>query len=280
MRLGILLGVAAASLLLFRARRRQRALAFTLAARAHLGLRPTLVAGHAPHSVPPLQPSLTVVYASIRKQCDEKAEGWPHAEAMRSKCSAVGATGRLRPPAFDDGHGPIGAYAMLRDPPAQTMLRWCRDAFFQLVGELKSTLAPAQRDEFDNLLWWNDAGSYHICVSVFHEHPSLLADEDKSKWRPVDGPLRARLIEQLRASTCALSAPQLTLDSLSITADGAFIAGFCDDEAGSFGTLKGTTAACGQAAMGGELTSRPKKLIHVTHRRLLGCPIAISADCG
>ena len=88
----------------------------------------------------------------------------------------------------------------------------------------------------------------------------------------MDEELGAVLAAALRDATSGLPAPLLHLDSLSITSDGAFIAGFCDDRLGSFAHLRAVATATGQATLGGELTSRPKALIHVTLGRLLGAP--------
>lgn len=147
------------------------------------------------------------------------------------------------------------------------------------MDELVAGLPPGeQRTELSRMLWVVDERSYHICVSVFHEHPSLLPEEERRKWRRVDERLGERLAAALRASTGALAPPTLQLDSLSITADGAFIAGFVDDAHGAFAALRAAAGRCGEETIGGELTSRPKALIHVTLGRLLGVPAALSDE--
>jgi hypothetical protein len=174
-------------------------------------------------ALPNVAVSLPALYANIRKQCDEKANGWPHAASMLAKCTRD-ASGAPRPPAFSDGDGPIGAYAMLTTDDNLAVLRWCREGFDAFVDELVAGLPPGeQRTELSRMLWVVDERSYHICVSVFHEHPSLLPEEERRKWRRVDERLGERLAAALRASTGALAPPTLQLDSLSITADGAFI---------------------------------------------------------
>ena len=112
---------AATALLLLNARRRRH---------------PPLTSVESPPSV-----DLPSIYANIRKQCDEKADGWPHAESVLAKCT-LDASGAPHPPAFDDGHGPIGAYAMLQTPDNLDVLRWCRQAFETFVHDVKRVLEP------------------------------------------------------------------------------------------------------------------------------------------
>lgn len=229
----------------------------------------------------PIGGGLSAVYRNLRVQANEKAEGWPHADAMRSKLVEMAdwKDSRLQPPEFSDGHGPIGAYSMFRSVEQLRVLRFCKQAFDRFLDELKLILTPEQQPEFERLLWVNAERSYHTCVSVFHEHPSLLTSEaDQAKWRPVQGELLKQLAAALRQTTAKHnSAPTLTLDSLCVTADGAFIVGFVDDERGTFAALRESTAACAKATIGGELTSRPKSLIHVTLGRILGMPAGLSA---
>lgn len=234
-----------------------------------------LVAAARRKAASPPYGELASVYANIRKQADERALGWPHAEAMLSKCT-LDAAGRPHPPAFTDGHGPIGAYAMLRSRENLELLRWCREAFDAFVSDLRQCLPPNTHQEFDRMLWVNAEWSYHSCVTVFHEHPSLLSEVERAKWQPVDATLAARLACELREATSGLASPALELDSLSVTADGAFIVGFTDDRANSFQALRVAAAACGQATIGGQLTSRPKALIHVTLGRVLGAPAGLT----
>jgi len=119
----------------------------------------------------------------------------------------------------------------------------------------------------------------HTCVTVFHEHPSLLSEAgEKAKWRPVDAALATRLAEAVRLRTGRVSPPLLTLDSLSICADGAMIAGFRDDADGAFAELRAASSVAALATLGGELTSRPKALIHVTLGRVLGMPADLTED--
>ena len=219
---------------------------------------------------------LRKMYANIRAEADKKADEWPHASAITSKLDMT--LVRLRPPEFTDGHGPIGAYAMLDTTAQRALLNWCKAAFDDFINDLREGLTPHQLAEFERLVWVNAEASYHTCVSVSHEHPSLLADSERPKWKPVQGELRTTLAGALRDATGCLASPRLTLDSISITADGAFIVGFCDDASASFDRLREVCVATALKTLGGELTSRPKSLIHVTIGRLLGAPTCLTAE--
>lgn len=222
---------------------------------------------------------LRAIYANIRRQADESAPvHWPNAEKIVAKCLRS-AGGKVLPPAFDDGNGPIGAYAMLTTENNLEVLRWCGAAFERFLADVEGTLTTeSQRHEHANLLYIVAERSWHSCVTVFHEHPSLLPEVDRLKWQSVDAATAAQLAQAVRQSTSSLAAPQLTLDSLSICADGAMIAGFVDDATGSFSALRQASADAALATLGGELTSRPKALIHVTLGRVLGAPSSQTAD--
>ena len=105
----------------------------------------------------------------------------------------------------------------------------------------------------------------------------MLSDEDKARWRKVTDTDAKALAAALRERYAALEPPQLALDTLIVCADGALIAGFLETSyLAPFGALRSaSTEVC--AAVLGELTSRPKHLIHVTLGRLLGVPSSLSA---
>lgn len=228
----------------------------------------------------PAQLSLHSAYSNIRHQCNERALGWPHAEGIRASFRED-EHGILQPPAFEDGHGPIGVYAMLQDnADAMAVLRWCQAAFDDITASLCQVLTPTQQEQLMGCLRIvPDERSLHTCVSVFHEHPSLLKDdEQRAAWRAVDQDLAHSLATALSACHATSARPLLALDSLSLTADGALIAGFVDDEVAAFGELRTSSSDVGVQAIGGTLTSRPKTLIHVTLGRLLGRPDDMSDE--
>jgi hypothetical protein len=231
-----------------------------------------------PRAALPVSTGLHARYGQICDDCCANAEHWPLAKAMAAKCS-LDSDRRLRPPAFEDGYGPIGAYAMLHTPKNLAVLRWCRAAFTTFVTELEQHLDDGvQREDFHRHLHFMEERSWHVVVSVFHEHPSLLPAEERHKWRDVDASLRPKLIQELRRATAGCQRPSLRLHSLCICKDGALIAGFVDDDVGSFAAVRSASAAAGERALGGELTSRPKALIHATLGRLLGAPAGMSGS--
>ena len=215
---------------------------------------------------------LRAMYADIRQRCDGKADAWPHAAKMRSRCYRD-ARGKYQPPAFTDGNGPIGIYAMLdENDEAVGVCRRCREAFERgFLQHVRNALDAEQLASFDQLLFVPAESRYHICVAIFHEHPSLLDEQSRARWRPVAPTEAAALGATVQARTERMGAPRLTLDSLCVCDDGALIAGFLDDERGRAAALRAACAAEGEAALG-ELTSRPKSLFHVTVGRLLGAP--------
>jgi len=168
--------------------------------------------------------ALRLHYASIRRQADEKADGWPHAQRVAALC-VRDAAGKLAPPSFAPDEGPIGVYAMLRAPALRKLLRACRAAFARLVRAIEELLDPAQRDAFRTLVHWADESSWHVCVSVYHEHPSLLAPSERENWRRIGAAEQAELGVKLARRLGDLAAPSLGLDALVATPDGALIAG-------------------------------------------------------
>ena len=215
---------------------------------------------------------LRSAYANIRAQAAEQADGWPHASNVSDLCVDG------RPPRFADATGPIGIYAMLhRNAEACAMLAACKLEFEAFIALIEAVLNPTQVRELRALLLWASPSSWHTCVSVFQEHPSMLSDEDKARWRKVTDADAKALAAALRERYAALEPPQLALDTLIVCADGALIAGFLETSyLAPFGALRSASTEVGAAVLG-ELTSRPKRLIHVTLGRLLGVPASLSA---
>ena len=78
-----------------------------------------------------------------------------------------------------------------------------------------------------------------------------------------------RAAAALRERYAALEPPQLALDTLIVCADGALIAGFLETSyLAPFGTLRSASTEVGAAVLGGELTSRPKRLNGIPTRRI------------
>lgn len=221
----------------------------------------------------PPPPNLHQAYANIREQCDAAAGAWPQADKMRAHCHQD-ASGQWQPPAFSDGDGPIGCYAMLaQNSAAVGVLQLCRSAFERgLLHKVRAALDESQHESYEQLLFIPEERTWHTCIAVFHEHPSLLDEATRPKWRRVVGDEAKKVGAAVAARTSSMGGARLTLDSLCICADGALVAGFVDDEQGRAAALRDACAQAGADALGGELTSRPKKLLHVTLGRLLGAP--------
>jgi hypothetical protein len=182
-------------------------------------------------------------------------------------------------PVFSDGNGPLGVYAMLHsNSEALELLKQCRTVFDELVADISAPLSESDRAVLYRSVLQPEEHSLHSVVAVYHEHPSLLSEEERKHWKEVPPRLCDECSVALRKSHKALRAPRLTLDSLSLTADGALIAGFLDDDAGAFTELRASSSECGRSVIGGQLTSRPKSLIHVTLGRLLALPDDLSAS--
>ena len=206
--------------------------------------------------------TLSDVYTKIAQQASGTTD-WPQNDGFRSLLHAD-ANDALHPPRFDDGHGPIGVYALLNDNDGfRTVLKRCTEAFDEFCrdGKCRHVYRP-------------DPSTHHICVTVFHEHPSLLQDPDVQKlWKPVAAETELKLAEAVHASLPSRPVP-LRLDRLLFTPDGALIAGFVGDD---FRSLRSSVAAAGRDVLG-DLTSRPKSLIHVTIGRILDTAVAIDTQ--
>lgn len=111
----------------------------------------------------------------------------------------------------------------------------------------------------------------HLVVTVFQEHPSMLSEEDKKHWRLVTESDIKQMILDFDTVFASIKTPiRLILKSILLTPDGAMIAGFEESpiNTDTFQALKGESIRIGKQRIG-DLTSRPKNLIHVTLGRVL-----------
>jgi hypothetical protein len=125
-------------------------------------------------------------------------------------------------------------------------------------------------------------------MAVFHEHPRILKNEEiRELWRPTSEEtikvLQDTLNEAIQQKCQSAAAPLLELDSILLTPDEAMIAGFVeiahndyDDKnnnlADRYETMKQVCIDTAEVCLGGDLTSRPKQLIHITLGRVLYVP--------
>eukprot|EP00542_Grammatophora_oceanica_P021163 CAMPEP_0194034824 /NCGR_PEP_ID=MMETSP0009_2-20130614/7265_1 /TAXON_ID=210454 /ORGANISM="Grammatophora oceanica, Strain CCMP 410" /LENGTH=161 /DNA_ID=CAMNT_0038675911 /DNA_START=103 /DNA_END=585 /DNA_ORIENTATION=- len=100
----------------------------------------------------------------------------------------------------------------------------------------------------------------------------MVPIDERHKWMDTnrDG-WNQRLVEEISAHhTQRCQTPDLRLDSLLWTPDGALIAGFVDETEPRFESLRESTTEIAGRVLDGRLTaSRPKTLIHVTLGRFL-----------
>jgi len=228
--------------------------------------------------------NLAEKYSSIANAANQ-VSSWPESEKFCSNLvhrQDEEGNSRFDPPSFDDGRGPIGVFAMLdNNKVAHSILEECSKAFDSFVSTVKDTiLAKSCHQDSSSATGespvWDILRApekyHHISVCIFQEHPSLLNNTvDQQHWRPVDEPLQRKLeMNLVNHLTQHCPCPLLMLDSLLWTPDGAMIAGFVDiSEEYHYGCVQSSSADIARATIGGELTSRPKSLIHVTIGRVL-----------
>lgn len=216
--------------------------------------------------------SLSDVYLEIRHQCVEDAMLWPRAETMQG-IFARDEGGLVKSPIWEDGKGPVGLYAKLSISSEHVnILRKCRLTFEDFLAQLSHNMLCELRDEFKRSCYLCPEPTWHMCVLIYHENPDLISESERMHWQHIDPEMADALASGVRKCTESLRAPTLTLDSLSICSDGALIAGFVDDAHGCFSTLRSVARDAGREILNGELTSRPKRLMHVTLGRVLALP--------
>ena len=131
------------------------------------------------------------------------------------------------------------------------MLAACKLEFEAFIALIEAVLNPTQVRELRALLLWASPSSWHTCVSVFQEHPSMLSDDDRARWRKVTDADAKALAAALRERYAALEPPQLALDTLIVCADGALIAGFLETSyLAPFGALRSASTEVGAAVLG------------------------------
>ena len=216
---------------------------------------------------------------------------WPRSRYFLSHCVST-EDGSLVPRTFDTDPV-VGFNALLCDEPAHlALLRSAQGVFKAFVDDIAfNAIAPERRDELAKGVYWCQSRGWHTVVAIFQENPSLLPEADREQWRAVSTEAVERLGEALASSLASSPVPELRiqLHGYRVCADGAMIAVFVeaddgedggddgddDDDGGGGGggfmPLRERAKEVGTVALGG-LTSRPKKLIHVTMGRVLRLP--------
>ena len=142
-----------------------------------------------------------------------------------------------------------------------------------------STKHSRLQEELRKGMYFVDEASWHTVAAIFAENPVLLSEDERAKWQPVGPDQLARLGRRLEESLVDAPVPPLaiTLHGLRVCADGALIAAFVEDETagGGFMPLRERAKTVGIEVLE-VLTTRPKKLIHVTLGRVLELPAGIT----
>jgi len=184
-------------------------------------------------------------------------------------------------PTFLDGHGPLGVFGLLHDnPQADGILRPCDDIFTEFCAQLKIQVLKndvSQVRAMDRWILHPPPSSHHISVAILQEHISFLKNQaDIDNWQPISHSTIQQLADSLMSEqqSKVVVPPELELDSLLWTPDGALIAGFIDNNPEeSFEKLRSSSRQIAQDILGNAfLATRPKTLIHSTIGRVVGLP--------
>jgi hypothetical protein len=243
-------------------------------------------------------------FESKKSAHEEKCKSyWPKAESFTrhldikndiDSSSSVAATSsglKYSAPAFPDGDGPVGVFALCpRNPPQASRLidqcvqhgwePFCRDLQQVFHDDGSDGVKKNQNNVMQGYLY--PSPLMHMTLAIFQEHPRLLDDVEKKQWQHIDDErmevLIQRLDEFIQHGNFPESSIPLVLDALVLTPDGAMIAGFVDeksseddDNGGHFARLRAGLIQTAKDVLG-TLSSRPKNLIHISLGRILGLP--------
>ena len=214
--------------------------------------------------------------SSVYKEIASRAlsvENWPDTTTY-NKLLRRDALGVFQIPSFPVSEAPLAVVTLLdQNPAARQIIRECDEVFELFLNDLQNILPST--GWIGRNVWRSIQGTHHITIAVFQENPSLLINaEDRKRCRTVPEDVAEELFSQLSTRQLRhanLVAPILQLDSLVITGDGVMIAGFVEQSRNSFRAIRNSCLQIAGTILG-ELTSRPKKLIHVTVGRVLELP--------
>lgn len=240
----------------------------------------------------PSPPRLPEIYRQIAQQA-LSTSSWPDCDAFVKLLHTDPQSGKIVPPRFADGYGPVGVSFQFgrtqqqqqpqqHNQQAQALLSECTRALTAFVKEAESLYNSNNDNNTKNNNWFYKPppATLHMIVAIFQAHPSFLSsDEERRAWQPI-GPRQMPILIQSLHDALAQQPPIVVrLDSLLWTPDGALIAGFAEDndenaieEYLPFTQLKSTCVQAALRALPTGLTTRPKKLMHVTLGRLLRRP--------
>lgn len=222
------------------------------------------------------------MYEDLWRNTALRASQWPQAAAMREKLIVSDAkTGRLAPPRF--GSGVVGS-AVFHDQTQEgkqlflnareVMEAFLNDLASHALGGDASRIATWQEQG----VWWCPEEAFHTIVTIFMETKEILDNaEEKQKCREVSIEDEHQLAEALLVGLAKSTELKLQVRGYRITPDGALLVLFEEPhgEGNSFTALRQTVAHIGTNVLG-ELTSRPKNIIHATVGRVMLLPADLS----
>lgn len=227
---------------------------------------------------------LSQIYKEIAKRTNEM-EHWPD-DANAKFLFPKDSNGAYQIPSFPEQDAPLAVVAIVdRNEAGSQIMKQCGEIFEAFCQELKEILASnGDRDiqkieaDLERYILRTPQGTHHSTVAVFQENPALLLDEtEKKKYSRVDEAIAEKLyLDIARHQEQNICSPQLVLDSILLTPDGAMIAGFVDvSSACNYQQIRVSSIEMAEKTIG-QLTSRPKKLIHVTAGRVLSLPVGLT----
>ncbi|KAG7363199.1 hypothetical protein IV203_026559 [Nitzschia inconspicua] len=232
----------------------------------------------------PQQPSLSQVYRDIAHCSNQITNDWPHSQDFCRDYLIYNVTHQYyQLPTFPDGNGPLGVFGMLyQNEKTKAIMNECHGLFEQFCKDVQSTIlkddAQMQDDFMDHWVLNTPPESDHISVAILQEHPTFLKDPiEREQWKPIPSHKIQKLAKEYSRKHAGIPSPNLELDALLWTPDGAMIAGFIetsDDGYSSFEELRIVSKTTALEVLGSSTLSatRPKKLIHATVGRVLGLP--------
>jgi hypothetical protein len=224
--------------------------------------------------------NLSQVYRDIATRSN-LLDQWPDSRKICEDCLVHDdASNTYTLPSFPDGHGTLGVFGFLHgNSEAQGIMGPCDIIFSEFCSRVKTQVLnndSLQCRVMDRWILHPPPSSHHISVAIIQEHHSFLKDQlDIDKWQPISDATIRHLAESFASEhTSQLQAPpELQLDSLLWTPDGALIAGFLDNTPEqAFEQIRSSSRRIARDVLGDVLTTRPKNLIHATVGRVIGLP--------
>jgi len=222
------------------------------------------------------------MYEDLWRNTAMRASQWPQAAGMRQKMVVADAkTGRLAPPRFESGvvgsavfFGQTQEGKQLFQNARVVMEAFLNDLASHALGGDVVRIATWQEQG----VWWCPEEAFHTIVTIFMETKEILDNvEEKQKCREVSIEEEHQLTEALSVGLAKFTDLKLKVIGYRVTPDGALLVLFEEPkgEGNSFTALRQTAAHIGTGVLG-ELTSRPKNIIHATVGRVLLLPVDLS----